>query len=176
MFALVRPASKKDWPVGICNVDVIYNGNIQIFTRVYGVLAMLLLVSTILLYSFALNNVRKRYMKTFAFQMERVQSDAGNVEASDPSNLNHISESRKRKVLDSLKVVGIVVLLLVLFTGPFVMLVFMSVFGFQPSPTSAFAVSLLASINSVLNPFVYCWKIDSVRKEFKLVFRFCVRD
>jgi hypothetical protein len=176
LFALVSPKSMSD--VKVCNIIVIYGGNFHIFSRIYGIQVMLLLISTILLYIFTVNNVRKRYMKTFAFQMENVQRGKGQIRTentSDGNNLN-ITEMGKRKVFESLKVVGIIIALLILFTGPFVMLIFITNFSFCPSHSRIFVVCCLTTINSALNPFVYCWKIDSLRKEFKTIFRMCLKS
>jgi hypothetical protein len=170
-FVFVNATSGGD--VKVCNVRIIYGGNFQLFFSVYGVLAMILLISTILLYITTVNSVRKRYMKTFALQIEMRQLEAGHATPVNPAIENNTStaEIRKRKMYESLKVVGIVIAILILFTSPFVIFVLLNL---GTSHSTIVVVSSLACLNSALNPFVYCWKIESVRKEFKLFFRSCL--
>jgi uncharacterized membrane protein YqjE len=111
-------------------------------------------------------------MKTFAFQMKNGQSAVGQNTSHNENNVT-VTENRKRKVFGSLKTVGLLLVILVVFTGPFVVLMFLTVFNVNPSYSSIFAVCGLACFNSVLNPIVYGWKLHSVRKEVKLLFEPC---
>jgi hypothetical protein len=201
IFAFVHPTPKRD--SASCSVYVIYGEHYPVFSRVFGVLGMALLISTILLYSFTLYNVRKRYMKTLAWQVENGKSArkiklsnvsknvqiktakkehiAGNSSKEGSSKTGcssnkNVCQNRRRRVFESLKVIGIILLLLVLLTGPSVVLVFMTVFNFEP-PVISFAIAAaLCFINSVLNPFIYGWKIDPLREEIKLIFRMRRQD
>jgi predicted MFS family arabinose efflux permease len=112
-------------------------------------------------------------MKTFAFQMENMRSEAGHANPGNTSNENTTTENRKRKVFESLKVVGILIVLLFLFTGPFVIFMFISVFNFHLSYRSILLLGGLSSINSALNPFVYGWRIGPFRQKFAEIFRKC---
>jgi hypothetical protein len=113
-------------------------------------------------------------MKTFAWQVENGQSAGGHTRNEISPNENNIfTEIGKRRIFESLKVVGIILVLLFLFKGPFVTITFLVVFNFNPSHSAIFVVCALTSINSALNPFVYSWKIDTIRKEFKSFFRLC---
>jgi hypothetical protein len=221
IFALVHFTRNRN--LAFCNVNVVYGDYFPVFSRVFGVLGMALLISTILLYSFTLHNVRKRYMKTFAWQAENSKSagqikmvnlskdvqnkttktanmtgnscetgssTAGNAPTAGPSTTGNktgpstvgnstndsVSHNRKRKVFESLKVIGIILLLLVLLTGPFVVLMFMTVFNFEPSYISLPALIGLSFLNSALNPFIYGWRIDPLREEIRSLFRMCRQD
>jgi hypothetical protein len=226
MFALISPSSQN---TAYCHIMVIYGDNFPVLSRVWGTLAMVLLLSTILLYIATLHKVRKQYMMTFAWQEEngesagkmemvdtskelqkkiegnadnssnagsskarnslkagsskagisssaeprkaRISFNSGPSKAVDSSNKN-ISQNRKRKLMfESLKVVGIILLLLVLLTGPFVVLMFMTVFNFEPPFIAILILGGLSTLNSALNPFVYGWKIDLIRNEIILFFR-----
>jgi uncharacterized integral membrane protein len=228
IFAFVRP--KRNRNLAFCNVNVVYGENFPFFSRVFGALSMVLLVLTILLYCITLHNVRKRYMKTFAWQVENGKSagqielanlskdiqnktmntenmtensskagpsitgtsrkagpnmggnshkagpnSAGNSLKAGPSTAwkptnDSVTQNRKRKVFESLKVIGIILLLLVLLTGPFVVLMFMTIFNFEPPLMSVPILVGLSFVNSALNPFIYGWKIDSLREEIKSPF------
>jgi hypothetical protein len=89
--------------------------------------------------------------------------------AGNPSYGN-VTANRKKIVFESLKVIGIILLLLVLLTGPFVVLMFMTVFNFEPPPISIPILVGLAGLNSALNPLVYGWRIEVLMKEFKRLF------
>lgn len=172
-YALIRPTSKNS---KICNVITIYGDNFQAFIAGYGTISMIIMLSTIILYLFTLNRVRKRYIRTFAWQVKNSHNHSQNATSANSSTENtlYITEAGKKKVFESLKVVGMIISLLVLLTGPFVIVMFMTVFQFEPSHSLMFAVCLLASVNSAINPFIYSWKIDSLRKEFKTLFQICL--
>jgi hypothetical protein len=174
-FAFVSPTPRGD--VDVCNAKGVYGGNLHIFFPIYGVLSMVLLISTILLYIVTLNLVRKRYMKTFAWKMKNGQPEAGHSKSQNPSKENNMyrTEIGKRKIFGSLKVVGIIVTLLLLLTGPFVILIFMTVFNLGSSNNYGFVASALSALNSALNPFVYSLRIESFRKELKAFFRMCLK-
>jgi hypothetical protein len=167
--------------LGICDIIEIYGENYHIVFRVYGVLAMVLFITTILLYIATLHNVRKRYMKTFAFQMEnrepkREHNRSTNEAATSSMEAatSSVNASRRLKAFESLKVVGIVLLLFTVFTGPYVIYMFMTVFNFQQSVVPIVIVGGLTCINSTLNPLVYSWRIDPLRKKFKILFQKCI--
>jgi hypothetical protein len=92
------------------------------------------------------------------------------------STNDKVSQKRKRKVFESLKVIGIILLLLVLLTGPFVVLMYMTIFNFEPPLMSVPVHAGLSFLNSALNPFIYGWKIDPLREEIKLLFRMRRQD
>jgi Na+/melibiose symporter-like transporter len=182
VIAPVSPTPKTE--EGICNIIEIYGDNLHIVSRVYGALAMVFFISTIVLYILTAHNVRKRYMKTFAIQMETRKTD---VEAATSSSraanastraanasVQNIDENRRRKAIESLKVVGIVILLFVVFTGPFVIYMFTTLFNVHISHVPIFILGGLASVNSALNPIVYGWRIEPLRNEVKLPFQNCI--
>lgn len=168
-YALIRPYSEN---LDICNIQIVYGKNFKFFMGGYGITAMVLMLSTIILYLFTLNSVCKRYMRTYAWQIQ----NGGKATSATSSNKNTLynTEAGKKKVFESLKVVGMIISLLVLLTGPFVVVVFMTLFRFEPSHSLIFITCLLSSINSIINPFIYSWKIESLRKEFKMLFQTCL--
>ncbi|XP_065930283.1 cannabinoid receptor 1-like [Magallana gigas] len=168
-YGFIRPTSKE---IKMCNVKIIYGNNFRSFIAGYGSMSMIIMLSTCIIYIFTLNRVRKRYSRTFAWQIENNQNRTSTNTSHE--NTLYITEVGKKKVFESLKVVGIIISLLVLLTGPFVIVMFMTVFQFEPSHTLIFTVCLLASVNSAINPFIYGWKIDSLRKEFKTLFQVCL--
>lgn len=127
-YALIRPYSEN---LDICNIQIVYGKNFKFFMGGYGITAMVLMLSTIILYLFTLNSVRKRYMRTYAWQIQ----NGGKATSATSSNKNTLynTEAGKKKVFESLKVVGMIISLLVLLTGPFVVVVFMTLFRFEPS-------------------------------------------
>jgi hypothetical protein len=102
-------------------------------------------------------------------------SEAGPSTARNSTNDN-VSQNRKRKVFESLKVIGIVLILLVLLTGPFVVLNFMTIFNFEPHYSSLSVLIGLSFLNSAINPFVYGWKVDPLKEEIRSLFRMRRQD
>jgi hypothetical protein len=182
VFAPVSPTAKAE--MGICDIIEIYGKNYNIVSRVYGVLAMALFMSTILLYIATLHIVRKRYMKTFAFQMENMRTEGQNrttsksqtssTVAATTSSVQTTNQSRRRKAFESLKVVGIILILFVVFTGPFVVYMFITVFNFHQTFIQLTIIGGLAGANSAMNPFVYSSRIDPLRNQFKKLFHKCI--
>lgn len=168
-YALIRPYSEN---LDICNIQIVYGKNFKFFMGGYGITAMVLMLSTIILYLFTLNSVCKRYMRTYAWQIQ-IEHKTTSATSSNENTLYN-TEAGKKKVFESLKVVGMIISLLVLLTGPFVVVVFMTLFRFEPSHSLIFITCLLSSINSIINPFIYSWKIESLRKEFKMLFQTCL--
>lgn len=135
----------------------------------FGWTSLLLLMCTIVMYVFTLNNVSKRYTKTYAWQIE-------NSSPQDNFNKNklYITELRQNVFLfKSLKIVGIILTLLIFLRGPFLVISFMGMHGFEASHDTIVITGALLGLNSVINPFIYSWKIESLRKELKLLFVNC---
>lgn len=112
------------------------------------------------MYVFTLNNIRKRYTKTYAWQIE-------NSSPQDNFNKNklYITELRQNVFLfKSLKIVGIILALLISFRGPFLMISFMGMHGFEASHGTIVITGALLGLNSVINPFIYSLKIETLRK------------
>ena len=80
---------------------VIYGDNFPVFSGVYGKLAMILFLSTTLVYVAALHMVRKQYTVTFDWQMENRES-AGKIEMADLSK--EVQEKTEGKADNSSKV------------------------------------------------------------------------
>lgn len=153
----------------ICNFKIIYNKNRQVLKNGFGWTSLLLLMCTIVMYVFTLNNVRKQYTKTYAWQIE-------NSSPQDNFNKNklYITELRQNVFLfKSLKIVGIILTLLIFLRGPFLVISFMGMHGFEASHDTIVITGALLGLNSVINPFIYSWKIESLRKELKLLFVNC---
>ena len=154
---------------GICNFKNIYNKNRQVLKNGFGWTSLLLLMCTIVMYVFTLNNVRKQYTKTYAWQIE-------NSSPQDNINKNklYITELRQNVFLfKSLKIVGIILALLIFLRGPFLVISFIGMHGFEASHGTIVITGVLLGLHSVINPFIYSWKIESLRKELKLLFVNC---
>ena len=147
----------------LCNIKVLFGKHVHAFLGGMGIAALFLLLTIIVLYGVTLNNVRKRYTRTFAWHFEN-----GDV---SPEKRLQVTEIGKKKIFESLKVVGIIISLLILLTGPFVIVLFLFALGLDPSHANIFIVTMLSALNSAINPFVYSWKIESLRRELKLLFK-----
>ena len=101
------------------------------------------------------------------------------IENSSPQdNFNknklYITELRQNVFLfKSLKIVGIILALLIFLRGPFLVISFMGMHGFEASHGTIVITGALLGLNSVINPFIYSWKIESLRRELKLLFVNC---
>jgi hypothetical protein len=70
--------------------------------------------------------------------------------------------------------VGIIVLLFAVFTGPFIIYMFLTLFNFHLPFVPFSILAGLASVNSALNPVIYAWRIDPLRNGFKMIFQKCI--
>jgi hypothetical protein len=96
------------------------------------------------------------------------------TEAATSAVQNTNRTNRRRKAVESLKVVGIMILLFTVFTGPFVIYMFMTVFNYHQSLAKLVILFGIATVQSALNPFVYGWRIDPLRNGFKSFFQKCI--
>lgn len=73
---------------------------------------------------------------------------------------------RKRKIMNTIVLVGILMGFLVILSGP---LIISLVVPFVP-PLYLIVASVLCCLNSLVNPFIYCWKLPDLREALKSFF------
>lgn len=73
---------------------------------------------------------------------------------------------RKRKIMNTIVLVGILMGFLVFLSGP---LIISLVVPYVP-PLYLIVASVLCCLNSLVNPFIYCWKLPDLREALKSFF------
>lgn len=76
--------------------------------------------------------------------------------------------SRRRKYEKNIIVtIGIIVLTLMILTGPFALVLFLEGFGMiTVNRTTRILISLMSYLNSAVNPVLYIWRISKFREQF----------
>lgn len=77
-----------------------------------------------------------------------------------------IATLRKRKIMNTFVLTGILMGFLVFLSGP---LIISLVVPYVP-PLYLVVASVLCSLNSLMNPFIYCWKLPDLREALKSFF------
>lgn len=123
-------------------------GNILAVTRwIACSLLLFLLLMIVIFYFLAIFEVKKQYMNVSGIASSQIDA------------------KKKKTVIKSMKLVGMILLALFILSGP---LIFSVSYGNIPSlHVAAFTA---ASLNSFVNPFIYCSRIKSLQNEIKSFF------
>jgi hypothetical protein len=91
---------------------------------------------------------------------------------SEPSSQIHTLTHRK--VVGTLRLVGLLITILLVFTGPRIVTLFWSNALFTSLKVRGIVTGLF-SINSMINPFLYVWKLEEIRNRVKILLCCCNR-
>jgi hypothetical protein len=177
----------------------VYKGHYQLYMMYTRFLSLTLLSSTILLYLAAIAVVLKTYRKVNPIghlnNVRVIQVMEINTTESSPSenactsssvqnqvrvgqgtsqvqHSNWLNEQKRKKVVSTLQLVGLLITALVIFTGPFVVALLWS----ESFPIQISRVFFICCcINSVLNPFIYVWKLVDIREKVKSILCCCCK-
>lgn len=102
--------------------------------------------------------------------LDAIQSHKNSV-SSQATEHGQITTLRKKKIMNTFVLVGILMSFLIFLSGP---LIVSLVIPYVP-PLYLAVASGLCCLNSVVNPFIYCWKIHDLREALKTFLRkvFC---
>jgi hypothetical protein len=178
-------------PPGNVNVFLfVYNGHYKIYITYIRVLCLFLLSSTVLLYLAAIVIVSKKHKKVTPMghsnalrakkeaDIEMTVPGPSGTTSAAPSvsgqakvnqgtsrvQSNQMATLRLKKIISTLQLVGFLIVILVIFTGPFIVAL-SCCDNFPIQIKQAFFV--LYAINSVLNPIIYVWKLVDIREIVK---------
>ena len=153
---LVSPTSYDD---DLCYHAVIYGGKIVETRWFYTIILTSLMLATFFVYCFAMYSLKVRYLSMSA----DVLHSSNNPTKSD------ISLRSRKRIVDSMKMVSILLLALYLFSGPLAML---NTLNLQHSENRElfFIAFSFAVLNSLINPIIYYFNIEEFQKALKSLF------
>lgn len=148
-----------------CKFKCVFGSRYPIMTIYFQTATILLLTLTIIFYCLTIHKVRQRYRKTFAWHAR--QDPTSNNPHSNELTISYgggeqMTLQMKRKIFGSMKLIGFIICALLFCTCPMVIASF-----FDPSHEVLFVVATLACFNSVINPFIYVFNIEKLRREWK---------
>lgn len=136
--SLISPESDQT----ICLYASVFGKFVQVVRWTTCFLLLFFLFLTILFYFLAILEVKRRYTNLSSIASREIDA------------------KKKERVMKSMKLVGMILLALFLFSSP---MVFTTFYGNVPTlHLGAFAA---ANVNSLINPFLYCSRIKNIRTE-----------
>ncbi|XP_062572362.1 uncharacterized protein LOC134234330 [Saccostrea cucullata] len=179
-FVLISPPQRELDVLNDSALSFVYHGHYLAHSIYIKFLSLSLLSLTLILYSVTVRHVLKTYNKvnpignnmsinvrTIQVQMKplhtipRTTSDRNtnchkNVQSR---SRRHLLSLRQRKVVSSLKLVGVLIILLLICTGPFIFVVWND----SASSNVNRVLISLCILNSLINPFIYLWKLYDIK-------------
>lgn len=163
----------------ICNIHTVFGENFEWFRYNYCCCCIVVVALTIFLYFVALHMLRKVSRKThvstiaegIARRDSRNLSDNRTTFDTAESNSTYPSSVSRdtRKISQSMKTVGLIIVALTCLTGPLIIVYFID----TASQPAILLTTNLAVLNSLVNPFLYCHKIKILRIQLRLMFCRC---
>ena len=153
---LVSPTSYDD---GLCHHGVVYGGKIEETRWFYTIIMTFMMLATFLVYCFAMYSLKVRYLSMSA----DVLHSSNNQTKSD------ISLRSRKRIVDSMKMVSILLLALYLFSGPLAVLNTLNIQRSENRELFSIAFSF-AVLNSLINPIIYYFNIEEFQKALKSLF------
>lgn len=152
--------------LSFCKFKCVFGDRYPIIVTYFQIITILLMSLTITFYLLTLRQIRMRYRKTFAWHANQncTASNANQDEAtvtSNPAN-EQMATHMRRKIFGSMKLIGFLICALLFCTCPMVIASF-----FDITQKQLFIVSTLSCFNSVVNPFIYVYNIEKLRREWK---------
>lgn len=154
-----------------CKFKCVFGSRYPIMAIYFQTATILLLSLTIIFYCLTIHQVRQRYRRTFAWhahQRNPTSNDPNSNELTPPSYVGgeQMTLQMKKKIFGSMKLIGFIICALLICTCPMVIASF-----FDPSQKVLFVVATLACFNSVINPFIYVFNIEKLRREWKNIWQ-----
>lgn len=155
----------------ICNIYTVFGKHSKLFRYIYCCFCIVCLAFTVVLYLKGLHKLRKvcrtTHISAIAVGATRRETtfDTAEANATYPSSL----AQDNRKISQSMKTVGLIIIALTCLTVPLIIVNLIS----TASQSVILGTTNLAILNSVINPFLYCNKIKILRMKLKSMFCGC---
>lgn len=151
--AFVSPVSAAN---GLCYHGVVFGGRLYEARMFYTAISISFIIATLVFYCLAMYSLRARYL-----QMSSTFLKYSNTDNKDRSN--------NKKIIDSMKLVTILLVALYTFSGPFAILNMVDL-DREKYKNLYFLAFSFAVLNSLINPIVYYFKISEFEKTLKRMF------
>lgn len=163
----------------VCNIHTVFGEKFEWFRYSYCFCCILVVALTIFLYFFALQMLRKVSRKTHVSTIAEgvVGRESGNLSdnrttldtAEATSTYQSSFKRGTRKISQSMKTVGLIIVALTCLTGPLIIVNLIN----TASQPAILLTKNLAVLNSLINPFLYCNKIKILRIKLRSMFCGC---
>ena len=154
--SLVSPTSYDN---NLCYHAVVYGGNMVVSRWFYTITTGTLMFSTLFFYSLAMYNLKIRHLSMSA-SFEKSACTRSKYEKG-------INTSKK--IIDSMKLVSILLLALYLFSGPLAVLTMIDI-SHEEYKEIFFIAFSFAVLNSMVNPIIYYINIEEFQQNLKNLF------
>lgn len=152
----------------VCNVKTAYGNNYDIFRPTFLSFNAVLLTLTIVFYVLTLWGIRHRYRKTAPKATMVAESSQDQSSSSyTTSSGGQIEKIKARRFLNSMKLVSIIIIALMVFSGP---IVFINL-SQERSHIVIIMTLCAATVNSLINPIIYGLQIEDLKNEIKKMFK-----
>lgn len=165
-------------------IPFVYQGHYEAFTNYNRTLFLFLITSTILLYVTSVRYVSKnlRMVKIRCTQVKVIQvqmapsssrtnesntysSSEQSVQRPHTNGFYQITQAGHKKIVQTMYLVGLIIAVLILFTGPLMFYVWV-----ENGPSELLGLTIsMSGITALVNPILYGWKIEAVRKQIALL-------
>ncbi|XP_061174342.1 octopamine receptor beta-1R-like [Saccostrea echinata] len=151
-----------------CKFKCVFGNRYPIMAIYFQSTTISLLSLTILFYCLTICRMRQRYRRTFAWhahQSTTVSNISNQVGTTSNSGGDQLTKKMNQKLFGSMKLIGIIIAALLLCTGPMVIASFFE----SLTQRQLFIVATLSCFNSVVNPFIYAFNMEKLRREWKAI-------
>lgn len=151
-----------------CKFKCVFGKRYPIMIIYFQSMTILLLTLIIVFYVLTICRMRQRYRRTFAWQANQNgnSSNTSHEMTTLPySGNDQLTQHMNKKLFGSMKLIGFIITALLICTGPMVIASFFE----SLTQKQLFIVATLSCLNSVVNPFIYAFNIEKLRRELKSI-------
>ncbi|XP_061184823.1 cannabinoid receptor type 1B-like [Saccostrea echinata] len=151
-----------------CKFKCVFGARYPVMIIYFQSTAIILLSLTILFYVLTIGQMRQRYKRTFAWQAKQNATSSiftDKVVTVSNSGCNQLINQMNKKLFGSMKLIGFIIAALLFCSGP---MVFVSFFD-HGTQKHLFIAAILSCLNSVVNPFIYAFNMENLRREWKII-------
>jgi hypothetical protein len=149
-----------------CKFKCVFGKRFPVMIIYFQSMTTLLLTLIIFFYLLTICRMRQRYRKTFAWHAHQTGNSSNmsdNGTTLPNSGENQMTKHMNKKLFGSMKLIGFIIAALLVCTCPMVIASFFE----SLTQKQLFIVATLSCFNSVVNPIIYAFNIEKLRKELK---------
>lgn len=142
---------------GLCYHAIVFAGRLYKVRLFFTVIIITFIIATLVFYFLAMYSLRARYLEMSSTFLKSLKTE------------NNKDRSTNKKIIDSMKLVTILLVALFIFSGPFAYLNMVDI-DHEKYKTLFFLAFAFAVLNSLINPIIYYFKISEFKKTLKKMF------
>lgn len=142
---------------GLCYHAIVFAGRLYKVRLFFTVIIITFIIATLVFYFLAMYSLRARYLEMSSTFLKSLKTE------------NNKDRLTNKKIIDSMKLVTILLVALFIFSGPFAYLNMVDI-DHEKYKTLFFLAFAFAVLNSLINPIIYYFKISEFKKTLKRMF------